>query len=69
MCEDRGINHSDCRAGRKVIFGTTPSSVSSLLPPETCLELWPKCVFCVFFFLLDFYLFRFLLEIKHVIKH
>lgn len=30
MYEDSGINHSDCGAGRKAIFGTTPSPVSSL---------------------------------------
>lgn len=30
MCEDRGINHSDCRTGRKVIFSTSLSPVSSM---------------------------------------
>lgn len=45
MCEDREINHTDCRTGRKVIFGTTPSPVSSFLSsPGTCFGVRPVCV-------------------------
>lgn len=42
MCEDRKINHADCRLERKVIFGSTASPVSSDYSHRTLLGSWPK---------------------------